>query len=86
MHINQKKEMLVFECVGRGVQDEHVRGYLEEQSVPDFDLRNLVTRLHADGIVSKENGYDDPEGLLEDVKEKKQRRTMQELDQMNEYE
>lgn len=45
MVIDQLKNRLVFEAVGRGVDEKLLTNYIDEKSIPDFELPNLVTRL-----------------------------------------
>ena len=79
-HINQIKERLIFEAKGRGVNEEHIQKYVDENRTPDFELINIVTRMVEEKIVSPENGYPSPEHLLLELQGKKVRRTMKELD------
>ena len=38
--------------------------FLDDKSIPDFDLANLVTRLIDDKVISPENGYPDPKAFF----------------------
>ena len=67
----------------RGVQQAHIDLFFSENSVSDFEVDNNLKRLFKAGLLSKENGYDDPEAILNSGEDKqKRRRTMEELNSM----
>ena len=80
--IEEHKKKLMREAISRGIKKEHVDLYVDTETFVDFDIGNLITRMIKEGIVSKENGYDDlnlikhPNG----IEAVKKRRTEAELD------
>jgi len=40
------------------VKKEHIEQFLEEESIPDFMVQNLLTRMKKAGMFNDENGYD----------------------------
>ena len=82
--IEDRKKQLMREAISRGIKPEHVDLYVDTETFVDFDIGNLITRMIKEGIISKENGYDDlnlikhPNG----IEAVKKRRTEAELDQM----
>ena len=82
--IDEQRKKLVREARSRGIKQEHIDLYSETETFVDFSIDNLVVRMIKEGIVSKENGYDDlnlikhPNG----IEAVKKRRTEAELDQM----
>jgi hypothetical protein len=70
-------------AIDRGVKAEHIHSFLEEHSIPDFDIENFLVRLKYHKILTVENGYHDIDIIMvprgaEALQ--KRRRTMAELD------
>jgi len=55
---------LIDKCVKRGVKKEDIENYLKDQSVPDYDLDNILIRLLNAKILSTENGYFNPMEII----------------------
>lgn len=70
-------------AVARGVKQEHIYSFLEENTIPDFDIENFLVRLKKEKILTTENGYDDIDIIMvpRGSEAIKRRRTMAELDQ-----
>ena len=65
------------------MREEHITTFLEENSIPDFDIENFLVRLKYHKILTKENGYNDINIIMEPRGAEaihKRRRTMAELD------
>lgn len=70
-------------AVDRGVKEEHVHSFLEENTIPDFDIENFLVRLKQEKILTEENGYQNIDIIMvpRGSEAIKRRRTMAELDQ-----
>ena len=57
--IDDKKNKLIDEALQRGIKQEHLDEQIENDGLMDFDIENLIQRMIAEGLLTKENGYDD---------------------------
>ena len=75
--------MLTDKAVARGVKLEHIVSFLEENTIPDFDIENFLVRLKKDKVLTEENGYFNIDIIMvpRGSDALKRRRTMAELDQ-----
>ena len=73
------KEDLIDQGYDRGIKKKHIAKYLEEESILDFEVDNLVKRMFKDKIISEDNGYKDIDAIL-NPNERRKRRTEAELD------
>ena len=70
-------------AVDRGVKEAHIHSFLEEHTIPDFDIENFFVRLKKEKILTEENGYSNIDIIMvpRGSEAIKRRRTMAELDQ-----
>jgi len=82
--IEYKKQTVMKEAVARGVKQEHLDEFAENDTFVDFDLNNLIQRMINEKIITAENGYTDLNQILypKGIDAVKKRRTEAELDQM----
>lgn len=82
--IEKRKDDLMQQAIERGIKLEHLQMFLEQESLMDFDLETLITRMINVGLISAENGYENLKQIKhpDGIQAVKKRRTEAELDQM----
>ena len=71
------KERLVSQALIRGVRQADLDEWMENETLVDFEVDNLIQRMIKENVISEAKGYTEISSMLE---EKKKRRTEAELD------
>ena len=55
---NKKQQSIIVPALNRGVKQEHLEEFIENEPLLDFDIDNLIKVMIREQILCKDNGYD----------------------------